>query len=104
MVAKLKIWDCKIGEVDAEKLPHGADLPMRQAVRKGYKELTGEEPLFIFSGWGGKLDEGERAVVENREPRIESETTEIRCPHCKEQIKIDRIKIDKKIGEGVEGE
>lgn len=61
-----QVWTCKIGETGA--LPMGADLPMRQAVRHAYRELTGEEPDFIFSGWGGELTEYERAVVENRPP------------------------------------
>jgi hypothetical protein len=68
----VKIWSCKIGEVDASKLPSGADLPMRQAVARAYRELTGEEPEFLFSGWGAELDECERAVVENRLPEPQS--------------------------------
>jgi hypothetical protein len=64
-----KMWYCKIGEVDPAKVPHEADAPMREAVLRAYKELTGEEPVFIFSGWGAELEERERAVVENRLPR-----------------------------------
>jgi hypothetical protein len=59
-----KIWYCKIGEVDEEKLPHGSDAPMREAVEQKYRELTGEEPVFLFSGWGAELTEFERIVVE----------------------------------------
>lgn len=62
----MKIWSCKIGEV--ESVASGADLPMRQAIAKAYREITGKEPEFIFSGWGGELEEQERAVVENRLP------------------------------------
>lgn len=66
MADKQKTWYCKIGEgvpqVDA------ADGPMRQAVARAYEEITGEEPDFIFSGWGAKLTEAERAVVEDRLP------------------------------------
>ena len=69
----MKIWSCKIGEVDADKLPHGSDLPMREAVGRAYKEITGEERAFIFSGWGAELTEPERAAVENREPSKEYE-------------------------------
>ena len=64
----MEIWGCKIGEVDASKLPSGADAPMRQAIAKAYFELTGEHPKFCFSGWGETLTESERAAVENREP------------------------------------
>lgn len=64
----MKIWTCKIGECDESELPDGADLPMRRAIQAAYAELTLTEPAFTFSGWGGELTEGERAVVENREP------------------------------------
>lgn len=63
-----EIWFCKIGETVAS-LPHGADFPMRRAIEAAYREITGEAPAFIFSGWGGELTESERAVVENRLPR-----------------------------------
>lgn len=62
-----KIWSCKIGE--AIPLTKGADLPMREAVARAYEEITGMEPVFIFSGWGAELTESERAVVEDRPPR-----------------------------------
>lgn len=62
------IWTCKIGECDTDILPNGADAPMRRAVERAYMELTGEEPKFIFSGWGGELTEGERAAHEHRMP------------------------------------
>lgn len=62
------IWECKIGE--AEPLQHPADPIMREAVANAYRKLTGREPDFIFSGWGAKLTEPERAVVEDRLPRI----------------------------------
>lgn len=64
-----KIWSCKIGEASPGQVPPGADAPMREAVERAYREITGEDPKFIFSGWGAELDEGERAVVENRLPR-----------------------------------
>jgi hypothetical protein len=58
----MNIWSCTIGEVDS--VLEGADSPMREAVRKAYVELTGQEPKFIFSGWGAELTEVEREVVE----------------------------------------
>jgi hypothetical protein len=61
-----KIWKCKIGG-ECGELRHGADLPMRDAIALAFKEITGREPQFIFSGWGAELTEGERAVHENRE-------------------------------------
>lgn len=62
----MKIWECKIGEVS--EIASGDDARMRQAVAKAYRLVTGHDPIFIFSGWGSELTDGERAVVEDREP------------------------------------
>ena len=62
----MKIWDCKIGEVDESLVPDGGSQPMREAVREAYVKLTGQEPTFIFCGWGAELTEAEREVVEGR--------------------------------------
>lgn len=62
-----KIWECKVGEVDKEKLPFGSDLPMRNAVEECYYSLTGEYPQFNFSGWAGELDDIERSIVSGEE-------------------------------------
>ena len=67
-----KIWTCKIGEVPS--VPSGADAPMRDAVADAYRQITGQDPAFIFSGWGGELEECERAVVENRLPILATRT------------------------------
>lgn len=72
----MKTWFCKIGETDGRSLPDGADAPMRKAVREAYFALTGEEDVFLFSGWGAELTEEERAVVENRDPRPRSPVTD----------------------------
>lgn len=64
----MKIWECKIGE--SNNVPDGADFPMRKAIEEAYVKITGEAPKFIFSGWGAKLDKNERAVVENRLPKM----------------------------------
>ena len=64
-----KIWTCKIGW--ASDLPPGSDFPMRQAVKAMFHQLTGTYPDFIFSGWGGKLDEIEEQVVDMRAVREE---------------------------------
>lgn len=64
----MKIWSCKVGEVPEELVPRGADGPMRKAVEAAFKQVTGQDPEFCFSGWGAELIEGERAVVEDRLP------------------------------------
>jgi len=64
-----KLWECKIGEVDDALLPDGCDLPMRQAVEEAYFKITGKHSEFNFSGWGGKLDEIERRVVDEKQAR-----------------------------------
>jgi hypothetical protein len=63
-----KVWDCKIGVIGELALPMGADLPMRQAIERAFKEITGRDPEFIFSGWGGSLTDVERQIVEERGP------------------------------------
>lgn len=65
-----RIWECKIGETDSPEIGagKGMDLPMREAIAEAYERITGEQPTFIFSGWGGQLTISERCVVEDREP------------------------------------
>lgn len=63
---KKRIWECKIGEIDDSKLEDGADLPMRLAIQRAYKEITGEDCLFCFSGWGGTLTESEEKYVQKK--------------------------------------
>ncbi len=57
-----KVWTCKIGVDSTDRiitLPHGADSPMREAIKKAFKEVTGLDAEFTFSGWAGKLTEAE---------------------------------------------
>lgn len=68
---KFTIWDCKIGAKGDLELPRGADAPMREAIAKAFKEITGHEAEFNFSGWGGELTERELAVLEDRLPKEE---------------------------------
>jgi hypothetical protein len=65
------IWECKIGGIAAVDLPNGCDAPMRMAVEREFKRLTGAEEDFTFSGWGASLTEEERAAYENRLPDLE---------------------------------
>jgi hypothetical protein len=67
-VPDLATWSCRIGQVPHHGLPDWSDRLMREAVARAYREITGEEPLFIFSGWADELTESERAVLENRKP------------------------------------
>ena len=64
-VKSISIWSCKIGLITQGSLPSGSDVPMRQAIEKAYRELTGHEADFCFSGWGAELTSGEaRCVIE----------------------------------------
>ena len=74
----MKIWDCKIGEIEAANLPLSSDAPMRRAVEKAYFELTGQEPNFVLSGWGGELTDTERMIVE------EPNSVMAKTPHKRE--------------------
>lgn len=74
-----RVWDCKIGgEVD--DLPAGSDLPMREAVQRAFRELTGVDARFTFSGWGGSLTTTERAVVNDDVPTQYPFTYTMRMP------------------------
>jgi hypothetical protein len=62
-----KIWTCKIGATIESELPPGSDYPMRQAVEMAFREVTGRDSEFLFSGWGGSLTESERKVVDSND-------------------------------------
>lgn len=66
-------WSCTIGSdsVDPNLLPMGCDLPMRQAIKRAYREITGKDAEFVFSGWSAKLTPGQRAVVDSQRHTIE---------------------------------
>ena len=66
---KNAIWFCKIGEADRRTLPTGSDWPMRQAVERAYREITGQDAEFTFSGWAGRLNKAERDLVERDRDR-----------------------------------
>lgn len=85
------IWTCKIGG-EINSLPNGADSPLRKAVEQAFKDLTGVDNKFCFSGWSGKLTPIERAVVENRGVKLEDITIEL--PYPKPGYKWMQIKID----------
>ena len=71
-----KIWSCKIGGLIPEDVPPGSDWPMRKAIQKACKEITGVEHEFTFSGWDAELTEPERAANEDRLPQtIHKENT-----------------------------
>lgn len=63
----MKIWECKIGQVDESQVPSGGDAPLREAVEEAYKKLTGDDNIFCFSGWGAQLDGYERDIVEGKD-------------------------------------
>lgn len=49
--SRSKVWKCEIGIAIEGELPEFADAPMREAVKKAFRELTSKEPVFIASGW-----------------------------------------------------
>lgn len=65
-----QVWGCKIGIKGHPSLPPNADEPMRLAVEKAYKELTGTDAQFTFSGWGEELSPGEILVVEENPSKV----------------------------------
>lgn len=58
-----RIWGCKIGGTIPLEIPGDADLPMRKAVQCAFKEITGVDAEFTFSGWAETLTEVEREIV-----------------------------------------
>lgn len=58
-----QVWSCKIGIVGDVVLPGGADFPMRIAIQKAFREVTGVDAEFTFSGWNAQLTEAEKNVV-----------------------------------------
>lgn len=79
----MRIWSCKIGEVDAARLPPGSDALMRDAIAAAYRVITGEDPKFIFSGWAAELTDSERAVVDDKPP------PGIPCSRCGNSTRAD---------------
>ena len=43
---------CIIGSTTRDKLPNGADAPMRMPVIENFTKITGEEDEHCWSGWG----------------------------------------------------
>lgn len=49
---KAEYWHCVIGPIKRDKLPTGADLPMRAAVVQKFYELGQTHGKNCWSGWG----------------------------------------------------
>jgi hypothetical protein len=88
-----RIWECKIGG-PVQHLPEGSGGPMRRAVGEAFRRITGTEPEFCFSGWGGELTEGERAVVENRLPVRELTETGLKDRIAELETERDDLMLD----------
>jgi len=73
----MKIWTCKIGEVEEVDVPDGGDSPMRQAVEAAYLKLTGKISKFAFTGWDGELNEIEREVIDHSQPKVNGPTDDL---------------------------
>ena len=59
-----RVWTCKIVVPADTKLPIGFDSPPRQAAIRAV-EVAGISILTCFSGWGGKLSDSERMIVDH---------------------------------------
>lgn len=59
----MQIWQCKIGRIDDPRVPSDADLPMREAVERAFKEIIGKDATFLFSGWGAELTKNELEII-----------------------------------------
>lgn len=57
---KNEYWNCVIGPVKRSELPHGADFPLRWAVREKFEEMVGRDAEICSSGWG--MDEETKDV------------------------------------------
>jgi hypothetical protein len=57
-------WQCKIGNPDGVEIPPGADGPMRKAVHKAFREVTGKDAEACFSGWGVEFTPAELHVID----------------------------------------
>ena len=55
-------WIGIIGETEHWKLPSGADSPMRKAIKKAFKEITGHDDEILYSGWSADADAVERIL------------------------------------------
>jgi hypothetical protein len=49
---KNEYWNCVIGPVKRSELHHGADFPLRWAVREKFEEIVGRDAEVFSSGWG----------------------------------------------------
>jgi hypothetical protein len=52
MKNELVYFTCTIGPIYRNLVPDGGDFPMRQAVKKAYLDLIGENASMCSSGWG----------------------------------------------------
>ena len=55
-------WVCIIGKLDRDRLPPGADAPLRAAVRRAYLALTGQGNEYCLSGWGVNEEQKEKLL------------------------------------------
>ena len=60
---KPRYWLCIVGPTDQNKLPPGADLPMRNAVERAFIKLTRSEPEELHTHWG--VDEATKADIQS---------------------------------------
>jgi hypothetical protein len=53
-------WNCLIGPIERDKVPHGGDFPLRWSVREKFEQMFGFDAPVCSSGWGVKEDMKDR--------------------------------------------
>jgi hypothetical protein len=68
IMARFKVWECKIVVAGDTIIPDGFDFPPRQAAIEAIED-GGIEVLSCFSGWGGVLTQTQAEIVKRNSKR-----------------------------------
>lgn len=64
------VWECAIGGRKPIIIPPGGDLPMRNAVEAAFREVTGQDAEWTYSGWGRKFTEKAMKLAPQRKRTV----------------------------------
>jgi len=73
---KKEYWNCIIGPTTRDKLPMGADSPMRRAVKLAYEKMLDTGDYECSSGWG--MSQARYDVVTSINCMVESDVIEVK--------------------------